>query len=70
MITKFIRKRNVDTALPFSKGFARVQVHANGSETFKFTKKAVSSPPPAGTRLLTEAGSFLNTESSNRLITD
>jgi len=70
MITKFIRKRNVNTALPFSKGFARVQVHANGDNTFKFTKKPVSTPPPAGSLLLTETGAFLNTESSNRLMTD
>jgi hypothetical protein len=65
MITKFIRKRNINTSLPFSKNFARVQVDGN-TQTFKFTKKAVSSP---GTdRLLTEAGDILNTESGNRLL--
>ena len=70
MITKFIKKRNVNTALPFSKGFARVQVHSNGSETFKFTKKQVSTPPPVGNRLTTESGQILNTESGNRLLVD
>lgn len=70
MITKFIRKRNVNTALPFSKGFSRVQVHANGDNTFKFAKKAVVAPPPVGSLLLTEAGQFLTTESANRLIID
>jgi hypothetical protein len=48
MITKFIRKRNVNTELPFSKEFARVEVHSNGSETFKFTKKRVSTPSGGG----------------------
>ena len=38
MITKFIRKKNQSAGLPFSKTFARVQVHANGSLTFKFNK--------------------------------
>lgn len=70
MITKFIRRRNINTALPFSKGFARVQIHANGDNTFKFTKRAVSTPPPTGSLLTTEAGQNLTTESSNRLIID
>lgn len=69
MITKFIRKRNPNTALPFAKGFARVEVHANGSETFKFKKTRITAPP-AGNRLTTETGAFLNTESGNRLLTD
>lgn len=68
MISKFIRKRNVNTSLPFSKGFSRIEVHSNGSETFKFTKKAVSAPS-AGDKIQTEAGAYLNNESSNRLIT-
>jgi hypothetical protein len=67
MITKFIRKRNVNTALPFSKDFARIQVHSNGSNTFKFTKKQISG---TGTRLTTEAGFNLTTESGDRLIID
>jgi hypothetical protein len=70
MITKFIRKRNVNIALPFSKDFARVQIHSNGSETFKFTKKRVSTPPPAGTYLAAETGAILNTEAGSRLIPD
>jgi hypothetical protein len=69
MITKFIRKRNVNTALPFSKGFARIQVHSNGSNTFKFTKKQVSTPS-GGTLLTTEAGFILTTESGDRLTID
>lgn len=68
MITKFIRKRNVNTALPFSKGFARVQVHANGSQTFKFTKTQVTTP--GGTALTTETGQILTTEAGARLIID
>ena len=68
MITKFIRKRNVNTALPFSKGFARVQVHANGSNTFKFTKRQVATP--GGTALATETGQTLTTEAWLRLIID
>ena len=64
MITRFIRKRNVNTALPFNKNFTRVQVSGN-TQTFKTVKTAVTQ---AGTdRLLTEAGNFLNTESGNRL---
>jgi hypothetical protein len=70
MITKFIRKRNVNTALPFSKGFARVQVHANGDNTFKFTKRIVSTPPPVGSILTTELGQALTAETGDRLITD
>jgi hypothetical protein len=70
MITKFIRKRNPRTSLPFAKGFARVEVHANGSETFKFKKTRISTPPVSGNRLTTETGAFLNTESGNRLLTD
>lgn len=69
MITKFVRKRNVNTALPFSKGFARVQVHSNGAHTFKFTKKQVTTPVVAD-YLTTEAGLRLTTEAGDRLITD
>lgn len=69
MITKFIRKRNPNTALPFAKGFARVQVHANGSETFKFTKQRTTAPP-VGAILTTETGAILTTETGARLITD
>ena len=68
MITKFIRKRNVDPNLSFSKNFARIQVHPNGSHTFKFTKRQTA-PPPSGDFIQTEAGLFLTTESSLRLTT-
>jgi hypothetical protein len=61
MITKFIRKRNVNTNLPFSKSDARIQVHASGDHTFKFRKRSVSTG--AASRLLTEANLFLTTES-------
>jgi hypothetical protein len=68
MITKFIIKRNVNVALPFNKNFARVEVHSNGNQTFKFKKIRIS----AGIfdRILTETGSYLNTENSDRLNTN
>jgi len=70
MITKFIRKRNVNTNLPFSRNFARVQVHADGLQTFKFTKRIASSPiPPADSAIITEQDFFLTSELGNRLIT-
>jgi len=71
MITKFIRKRNVNTTLPFSNNSARIEIHANGSETFSFKKRITTTPPPVGVNnILTEAGSYLNTESSLRLATE
>lgn len=66
MITKFIRKRNVNPALPFNKNFARVQV-SGSTLTFNFKKKATSAPPVTTDRLLNELGDFINTESSDRL---
>lgn len=66
MITKFIRKRNVNAALPFSKNFARIQVDGE-LQTFKFTKKAV--PSVGGMQILTETGNTLTTEGGARLIT-
>jgi hypothetical protein len=66
MITKFIRKRNVNPALPFSKNFARVQV-SGSTLTFNFKKRATSTPPVTADRLLNELGDFINTESSDRL---
>lgn len=59
-----MRKRNVNTALPFNKNFTRIQVSAN-SQTFKTVKTAVSTG--VQDRLLTETGDFLNTESGDRL---
>ena len=70
MITKFIRKRNVNTALPFSNNAARIEIHSNGSETFSFKKRAVSAPPSGNDNILTEAGIYLNNESSLRLATN
>jgi len=70
MITKFIRKRVVNTALPFSNNLARVQVYSSGSETFKFIKKLVSASPITGTYIAAETGQILNTETGNRLILD
>jgi hypothetical protein len=68
MITKFIRKRNVNPALPFNKNFARIQV--SGSEqTFNYKKTITSTPPVTTDRILTELGDFLNTELSERIIT-
>jgi hypothetical protein len=69
MITKFLRKRNVDVGLPFSKNFSRIQVHANGDQTFKFVKKQNATPPTTGL-LLTEASSYLNTELGQRIIVE
>lgn len=65
MITQFIRKRNVNTALPFNKNFARVEVNGD-KRTFKYKKVAVIAP---GTdRLLTENDLILNTESGDRIL--
>lgn len=66
MISRFLRKRNKNTALPFSKDLIRIQV-SGSSQTFKITKKAVVQPTGQN-RLLTEAGDFLNTESGDRLV--
>jgi hypothetical protein len=68
MITRFLRKRNANIALPFNKGFARIQVSGN-SQTFKYKKPATAAPPVVGDRILTEIGDFLNTELSDRIIT-
>lgn len=68
MITRFLRKRNANIALPFNKGFARIQVSGD-SQTFKYKKTATATPPVVGDRILTEIGDFLNTELSDRIIT-
>jgi hypothetical protein len=70
MITKFVRKRNINTSLPFSNSSARIEIHANGSETFSFKKRKVSTPPSGNDNILTEAGVYLNNESSFRLVTN
>jgi hypothetical protein len=68
MITKFLKKRNVNPNLPFAKNFARIQVHSNGSHSFKFTKRTVQSPV-AGDFIQTEAGLYLTNESGAQLTT-
>jgi len=66
MITKFIKKRNVDPAKAFNKNFARIQV-SGSSQTFQF-KKTV--PPSAGANFIaTESGFTITTESGDNLIT-
>jgi hypothetical protein len=69
MITKFLRRRNVDVNLPFSKNFSRIQIHASGDQTFKFVKKQNAAPPTIGL-LLTEASSYLNTELGQRIVVE
>jgi hypothetical protein len=51
VITKFIRKRNANTALTQNKLSARVQVTST-SQTFMFKKTATSTPPPSGATYL------------------
>jgi hypothetical protein len=68
MITKFLRRRNPRTSNPFDKTSARIQVHANGSQTFAFRKIATGAS--AANIITTEAGFRLTTESSQLLIAD
>lgn len=56
--------------MPFSSGAARIEIHSNGSETFSFKKRATSAPPSGNDNILTEAGAYLNNESSLRLATN
>jgi hypothetical protein len=66
MVTRFLKKRNVDPSKAFNKNFARIQVSATG-QTFKF-KKTV--PPSTGVDYITtEAGFQLTTEGGDNLIT-
>lgn len=69
MITKFLRKRNVNSNLPFANPTARIQAHLNGSHTFQFKKIALTSPV-SGNILNTEAGSKMTNELSQYLIAD
>jgi hypothetical protein len=62
MITRFLRKRNNNTALDVNKNFARIQVRGN-SQTFQYKKIDI----PSSSRLLTQADDFLNTEASQRI---
>lgn len=66
MITKYLRKRNEDTAKSFNKNFARIQV-SGSNQTFKFKKVAISST--GGDLITTEAGFTLTTESGDILTT-
>ena len=68
MITKFLRKRNPNSSGVYAKSFARIQVHANGAQTFKFKKILVGSEK--GSIIKTESGLVLTTELSQRLIAD
>jgi hypothetical protein len=62
MITRFLRKRNPNVALDVNKNFARIQVSGN-SQTFQYKKVDI----PVSSRILTQAGDFLNTEASQRI---
>ena len=66
MITKYIRKRNQDTAKAFNKNFARIQV-SGSNQTFKFKKIAITQG--GGDLLTTEAGFTLTNESGDILTT-
>jgi len=67
MITKFLRRRNPRTTNNFDKPSARIQVHANGSQTFLFKK--VQTGSLLGDMINTETGFRLTSELSDRLIT-
>lgn len=66
MITKFLRKRNQDTAKAFNKNFARIQV-SGSNQTFAFKK--VATTQAGGDFLATEAGFTITNESNVNLIT-
>lgn len=70
MITKFLRKRNLNSDPAYLKSFSRIQVHANGDQTFKFTRKPNIAPISAVGLLLTEASSYLNTELGQRIVVE
>jgi hypothetical protein len=52
------------------KSFSRIQVHANGDQTFKFSKKPNVAPVSATGLLLTEASAYLNTELGQRIVVE
>ena len=70
MITKFLRRRNVNSDPAYLKSFSRIQVHANGDQTFKFSKKPNVAPVSATGLLLTEASAYLNTELGQRIVVE
>lgn len=67
MITKYLRKRNPRTSNNFDKPSARIQVHANGSQTFLFKK--IQTGSSLGDIINTETGFRLTSELSEHLIT-
>lgn len=67
-INKFIIKRNGTPATPGAKLVAKGTV--NGSKvTYKFPKQGHGVTPVGVDRVLTETGSYLNTETSARITT-
>ena len=62
MITRFLRKRNLNVSLDVNKNFARIQVRGN-LQTFQYKKIDI----PVSARILTQADDFLNTEASERI---
>jgi len=54
----------------YLKSFSRIQVHANGDQTFKFSKKPNVAPVSATAMLLTEASAYLNTELGQRIVVE
>ena len=66
--TKFIIKRNGTPAAPGAKLVARGTVDSDQT-TYKFPKQGHPVTPPGLDQVLTEAGSYLNTETSVRITT-
>lgn len=67
MISKFSFKRNGTPANPGTKQLTRIQCHGNPISAQTFQIKKNTSTPAVTSRILTEAGSYLNTELSDRL---
>jgi hypothetical protein len=68
VLTKFIRKRNANTALTQNKLSARVQVTSN-SQTFMFKKTATSAPPPSTfTYLQPDGNDYFQPDGSSRYL--
>lgn len=67
MISKFSFKRNGTPARPGSKMLKRIQCHGTpiSAQTFQ-TKRGVAAPSEQSL-ILTETGSYLNTELSDRI---
>lgn len=68
VLTKFIRKRNANTALTQNKLSARVQVTSN-SQTFMFKKTATSAPPPSAfTYLQPDGNDYFQPDGASRYL--